>query len=99
MPITAETCIVAPVTTSTASTTAVTPATNAAGPNVCRRHGPSRAIATISASIARISTARASTGGCVRHHGNKLARNEERSEEHTSELQSRFDLVCRLLLE
>src|SRR5699024_12346010 len=26
-------------------------------------------------------------------------RNWERSEEHTSELQSRFDLVCRLLLE
>src|SRR5699024_12189949 len=26
-------------------------------------------------------------------------RREERSEEHTSELQSRFDLVCRLLLE
>src|SRR5437868_9769031 len=25
--------------------------------------------------------------------------NEMRSEEHTSELQSRFDLVCRLLLE
>src|SRR5699024_12616805 len=25
--------------------------------------------------------------------------NRERSEEHTSELQSRFDLVCRLLLE
>src|SRR5699024_12286344 len=25
--------------------------------------------------------------------------NETRSEEHTSELQSRFDLVCRLLLE
>src|SRR5699024_11887501 len=25
--------------------------------------------------------------------------NESRSEEHTSELQSRFDLVCRLLLE
>src|SRR5699024_12384538 len=25
--------------------------------------------------------------------------NEPRSEEHTSELQSRFDLVCRLLLE
>src|SRR5437868_10203832 len=25
--------------------------------------------------------------------------NGERSEEHTSELQSRFDLVCRLLLE
>src|SRR3970282_2424570 len=27
------------------------------------------------------------------------ARNEERSEEHTSELQSHHDLVCRLLLE
>src|SRR5699024_11271772 len=27
------------------------------------------------------------------------AAGEERSEEHTSELQSRFDLVCRLLLE
>src|SRR5437868_12702550 len=26
-------------------------------------------------------------------------RSAERSEEHTSELQSRFDLVCRLLLE
>src|SRR5699024_11800562 len=28
-----------------------------------------------------------------------LYASEERSEEHTSELQSRFDLVCRLLLE
>src|SRR5699024_11939426 len=28
-----------------------------------------------------------------------LARSCARSEEHTSELQSRFDLVCRLLLE
>src|SRR5699024_10156523 len=28
-----------------------------------------------------------------------LARGDDRSEEHTSELQSRFDLVCRLLLE
>src|SRR5699024_12249464 len=27
------------------------------------------------------------------------AKEESRSEEHTSELQSRFDLVCRLLLE
>src|SRR5438067_6101662 len=31
-------------------------------------------------------------------HG-KNHQNVERSEEHTSELQSRFDLVCRLLLE
>src|SRR5699024_11553158 len=29
----------------------------------------------------------------------KKALNQSRSEEHTSELQSRFDLVCRLLLE
>src|SRR5699024_11223002 len=28
-----------------------------------------------------------------------VAKNLSRSEEHTSELQSRFDLVCRLLLE
>src|SRR5437868_12711316 len=31
------------------------------------------------------------------HHSAREPR--ERSEEHTSELQSRFDLVCRLLLE
>src|SRR5438067_3214467 len=29
----------------------------------------------------------------------RLARRRGRSEEHTSELQSRFELVCRLLLE
>src|SRR5699024_12032278 len=29
----------------------------------------------------------------------RLAGTDTRSEEHTSELQSRFDLVCRLLLE
>src|SRR5699024_12762849 len=33
--------------------------------------------------------------GCDDHR----SRERERSEEHTSELQSRFDLVCRLLLE
>src|SRR2546429_4610495 len=32
------------------------------------------------------------------HHG-KRPRHERRSEEHTSELQSRLHLVCRLLLE
>src|SRR5207249_5390436 len=31
--------------------------------------------------------------------GSPLGRQAQRSEEHTSELQSRFDLVCRLLLE
>src|SRR5207249_5697250 len=33
------------------------------------------------------------------HGGELFARRSTRSEEHTSELQSRFDLVCRLLLE
>src|SRR5699024_12683406 len=39
----------------------------------------------------------AQIGGAARdHHGGPPI---HRSEEHTSELQSRFDLVCRLLLE
>src|SRR5699024_3972343 len=35
--------------------------------------------------------------GSLRNHGDRIT--YYRSEEHTSELQSRFDLVCRLLLE
>src|SRR5438105_6203774 len=35
----------------------------------------------------------------VEEHGIGKAVGDERSEEHTSELQSRVDLVCRLLLE
>src|SRR5437868_10179737 len=38
-------------------------------------------------------------GDAARVVGGVLHRFEPRSEEHTSELQSRFDLVCRLLLE
>src|SRR5260221_14407485 len=38
------------------------------------------------------------TGGRVHLNGYDIAR-ERRSEEHTSELQSHSDLVCRLLLE
>src|SRR2546422_2389268 len=34
-----------------------------------------------------------------RHRGGELAARAARSEEHTSELQSRLHLVCRLLLE
>src|SRR5437868_10257927 len=34
-----------------------------------------------------------------RHLADEALELEDRSEEHTSELQSRFDLVCRLLLE
>src|SRR5690349_22521977 len=37
-------------------------------------------------------------GDCV-HQRAALVAGEDRSEEHTSELQSRRDLVCRLLLE
>ena len=41
--------------------------------------------------------------GCSRTdkkvHANYFVFHFDRSEEHTSELQSRFDLVCRLLLE
>src|SRR5699024_11668429 len=32
-------------------------------------------------------------------NGDEKVNNHKRSEEHTSELQSRFDIVCRLLLE
>src|SRR5437868_3556308 len=37
-------------------------------------------------------------GGILRQSADRLP-GQHRSEEHTSELQSRFDLVCRLLLE
>src|SRR2546428_11048442 len=37
--------------------------------------------------------------GPGRHHGRGAGAHQHRSEEHTSELQSRSDLVCRLLLE
>src|SRR5699024_5494552 len=42
---------------------------------------------------------REATGGDGRPDRRQGTREGERSEEHTSELQSRFDLVCRLLLE
>src|SRR5437867_8635790 len=35
----------------------------------------------------------------ARHPDQTIDRNKNRSEEHTSELQSPYDLVCRLLLE
>src|SRR5207249_10886202 len=35
----------------------------------------------------------------ARRHDERRREKRSRSEEHTSELQSRFDLVCRLLLE
>src|SRR5699024_11805469 len=39
------------------------------------------------------------SGVFARKHNNSYSLGVKRSEEHTSELQSRFDLVCRLLLE
>src|SRR5690606_41980282 len=39
------------------------------------------------------------TGGLQSCHGRHVERIADRSEEHTSELQSRENLVCRLLLE
>src|SRR5437868_8792406 len=44
-----------------------------------------------------LATATGTGGGCLIRSGTSTCRT--RSEEHTSELQSRFDLVCRLLLE
>src|SRR5699024_12682501 len=38
-------------------------------------------------------------GACARRGASDGQADDDRSEEHTSELQSRFDLVCRLLLE
>src|SRR5437868_8045114 len=50
---------------------------------------------------ARAPPALARRGVVGRHHCRRLGPGGacRRSEEHTSELQSRFDLVCRLLLE
>src|SRR2546422_10636959 len=39
------------------------------------------------------------TAGCAARYVSRLGAGWERSEEHTSELQSRLHLVCRLLLE
>src|SRR5438309_7662637 len=57
--------------------------------------------ATPARSMSRTSTTLASAASMVASTsaGLKLANAEGRSEEHTSELQSQFQLVCRLLLE
>src|SRR5256712_12854832 len=65
-------------------------------------HVPERVMpATPIADLSRAKIAMVTTGGLVRK-GNpdkQVSSNATRSEEHTSELQSRSDLVCRLLLE
>src|SRR5699024_11624238 len=49
--------------------------------------------------IGRSSSALPAAATCCTYRAKCQAMNSSRSEEHTSELQSRFDLVCRLLLE
>src|SRR2546428_1627843 len=54
----------------------------------------------LSPSLARSVLTRPEVGGLERHrNGGEDGTTRLRSEEHTSELQSRSDLVCRLLLE
>src|SRR5436190_12280874 len=61
---------------------------------ICRRSPGSRKRAAMWASCAATPTSRRSAGSTPRP-----ATSSTRSEEHTSELQSHSDLVCRLLLE
>src|SRR5690349_22410678 len=49
--------------------------------------------------VVRVAGEPAALGDAERREGVADAEAEDRSEEHTSELQSRRDLVCRLLLE
>src|SRR5690349_25107748 len=49
--------------------------------------------------LARVTTAHASSRISRRRVSSRVSSGSGRSEEHTSELQSRRDLVCRLLLE
>src|SRR5260221_6188009 len=65
-----------------------------------------RALATIREFLSRLSGRREITNETTvespfknRGLGNRCKRSPSRSEEHTSELQSHSDLVCRLLLE
>src|SRR5699024_12751901 len=53
------------------------------------------------AACARMQASACPAGTCSQRsaRASRRARTAARSEEHTSELQSRFDLVCRLLLE
>src|SRR5207247_10040390 len=68
---------------------------------ICQRHGPRRRARRLEDHRRLVRDcddpgAHAAEAGDRRLH---LATDEPRSEEHTSELQSRVDLVCRLLLE
>src|SRR5207302_11147469 len=67
-----------------------------------RSRGPHRGPAFRRAPFAGLATRAAGFGDCLdgrRHDGGNPPSWRRRSEEHTSELQSRENLVCRLLLE
>src|SRR5207249_8544148 len=64
-----------------------------------RRATPRRAAARVRGLIGRESAASLRARTIPSSAGSSPAAGRRRSEEHTSELQSRFDLVCRLLLE
>src|SRR5699024_11603544 len=70
--------------------TATAPVPRRRAPGACRAH-PRPGVVILQ------STCPVSTASRQEPHENQVG--EWRSEEHTSELQSRFDLVCRLLLE
>src|SRR5690606_40524318 len=64
-----------------------------------RRESRSRYSSNAHHSSSTINAANPASAGDVRHHGGCTVNASDRSEEHTSELQSRENLVCRLLLE
>src|SRR5206468_8739486 len=64
----------------------------------CASPSPRRR-ATRSSPICPCPPARAARSSSTRTRARRCRERVERSEEHTSELQSRSDLVCRLLLE
>src|SRR2546427_7220514 len=59
-----------------------------------RSHFPIRAVAATAVFVLSLATATATTTNVI-----FSCEEDERSEEHTSELQSQSNLVCRLLLE
>src|SRR5689334_23405790 len=60
---------------------------------------PIRALASRSTKATTLSIARGSSVSETRSRRGRRGATSPRSEEHTSELQSQFHLVCRLLLE
>src|SRR5437868_13083323 len=66
---------------------------------VCHGHNPSRGPGPDAISITNAATQTAITNPRAAFIALSLARERLRSQEHTSEVQSRFDLVCRLLHE